>query len=41
MTDSEIWKDVVGKGKKMFSKQGVKSYRNIKKQVRIYRSKRR
>lgn len=29
--------DIVGKGKKMFSKQGVKSYRNIKKQVRVYR----
>lgn len=30
--------DIVGKGKKMFSKQGVKSYRNIKRQVRTYRS---
>lgn len=29
--------DIVGKGKKMFSKQGVKSYRHIKKQVRTYR----
>lgn len=30
--------DIAGKGKKMFSKQGVKSYRHIKKQVRTYRT---
>ena len=29
--------DIVGKGKKMLSKQGVKSYRNIKRQVHTYR----
>lgn len=33
--------DIVGKGKKMISKQGQKSYRNIRKQVRAYSKTRR